>query len=93
MKKTFLFVVASLMTVSCSKKSDTVKTPETVCYECTQLIEKSRNEVVYSFQTHTSTRCNVDQQTIDSETKEKNYVVQKDGITTTSTFACKRKDQ
>lgn len=85
--------MGSLMTISCSKKSESVKASETACYECTQAIEKEKNAVVYSFETRTNTRCDVDQPTIDNETKEKNYVVQKDGVTTTSIFACKKKDQ
>lgn len=89
MKKILLAIMAIPLGISCSKKTEAVR----ICYECSQVTVRERNGIEYSFDTLTNTRCNVDQNAIDSETIEKNYVREKDGITSTSTFACKIKDQ
>lgn len=89
MKKIFLAILAISLSLSCSKKSEAVRT----CYECTQLTVKKKDKIEYSFDVHTNTRCDMDQNKIDTETKDKNYVQEKNGVTTTSTFDCKKKDQ
>lgn len=92
MKKVLLLLITSFVVLSCSKKSD-IKAD--TCYECSLIkeIKDTKTGVLYSSETGTSTRCKIDQNTIDQETKDKNYVEVKGSSTTTSTYSCKIKSK